>query len=218
MCSDTACFFVNVFPSIEADYSFDFDTCIAGPVAFEDRSETDALGGLTEWSWQLNNQEFSDSQNPNFQFPQPGILPVSLLVTDVNECTDEFLMNVDYRPAPQEIIVEPSTFVGCSPSEIFFDNLSEPIDSTYDILWDFGDGNISTEISPTHIYQEPGVFTVNLDIVSPIGCEIARDFPSFIRVLEGPTADFAFSPDEPNNFNSEVQSVSYTHLTLPTKA
>jgi gliding motility-associated-like protein len=205
ICSDTACFFVNIFPSIEADYSFDFDTCVAGPVDFEDLSVTGAIGGITEWSWQLNNQEFSDSQNPNFQFPQPGILPVSLIVTDENECTDAFLMNVDYRPAPQEIIVEPSTFVGCSPSEIFFDNLSEPIDSTYDILWDFGDGNTSTEISPTHIYQEPGVFTVNLDIVSPIGCEIARDFPSFIRVLEGPTADFAFSPDEPNNFNSEVQ-------------
>ena len=205
MCSDSACFFVNIFPSIEADFSFDFDTCIAGPVSFEDLSITGAVAGLTEWSWEFDNQEFSDQPNPEFQFPVLGILPVSLTVTDANECTDEFILDVDYRPVPSVIVVEPSTFVGCSPAEIFFNNLSEPIDSTFDILWDFGDGNFSTEISPTHVYEEPGVFSINLDIVSPIGCEITEDFPSLIRILEGPEADFAFSPDEPNNINSTVQ-------------
>ena len=112
---------------------------------------------------------------------------------------------VDYRPAPEEIIVEPSSFIGCTPAEIFFDNLSSPIDSTYDILWDFGDGTSDTVISPTHIYEDPGVYSIGLTVVSPIGCETSEEFSTQIRVLEGAIADFAFSPDEPNNFNSLVQ-------------
>jgi gliding motility-associated-like protein len=163
------------------------------------------VGGLTSWSWNAQNTEFSNVQNPEFRFPTPGIIPVTLIVEDENECTDVAIVDVDYRPVPNEIVVEPSSFVGCTPSEIFFNNLSSPIDSTYDITWDFGDGTMGTEISPTHIYEEPGVYPVSLSIISPLGCEIVEPVASQIRVLEGANADFAFSPDEPNNFNSLVQ-------------
>jgi gliding motility-associated-like protein len=204
-CSDTACFFINIFPSIDADFSFSYDTCVAGPVSYTDLSVTGAVGGLTSWSWNAQNTEFSNVQNPEFRFPTPGIIPVTLIVEDENECTDVAIVDVDYRPVPNEIVVEPSSFVGCTPSEIFFNNLSSPIDSTYDITWDFGDGTMGTEISPTHIYEEPGVYPVSLSIISPLGCEIVEPVASQIRVLEGANADFAFSPDEPNNFNSLVQ-------------
>ncbi len=204
-CSDTACFFINIFPSINADFTFDYDTCIAGDVSFTDLSVTGAAGGIVGWSWSENNQEFADDQNPLHTFPSPGIQPVRLVVEDDNECTDFAIIDVDYRPAPAVIVVEPSSFIGCTPAEVFFNNLSTPIDSTYDILWEFGDGTVSNEISPTHLYEEPGTYSVSLNIISPIGCEVERTFQSWIRILEGPTADFAFSPDEPNNFNSLVQ-------------
>lgn len=32
--------------------------------------------------------------------------------------------------------------------------------------WDFGDGNISTEVSPTHVYEAPDVYTVKLTATS----------------------------------------------------
>ena len=204
-CSDSACFFINIFPSIDADFTFDYDTCVAGPIDFTDLSVTGAAGGIVDWSWSYQNVEFADDMNPSSMFPDPGSLPIRLVVEDDNECTDFAIVDVNYFPAPDLILVEPSNFVGCTPAEIFFNNLSMPIDSTYDIEWDLGDGTISTEISPTHIYEEPGNYSVSLNIVSPLGCETTRSFPSWIRILEGPTADFAFSPDEPNNFNSLVQ-------------
>jgi gliding motility-associated-like protein len=211
-CSDSACFFINIYPSIDADFSFDYDTCVAGPINFTDLSVTGAAGGIVDWSWSFENSEFADDQNPLFRFATPGILPIRLTVEDDNECTDVAIIDVDYRPAPDVIIVEPSSFVGCTPAEIFFNNLSTPIDSTYDIVWDLGDGTISTDISPTHIYEEPGTYSVSLSITSPIGCETTKPFPSWIRILEGPTADFAFSPDEPNNFNSLVQFTDLSTL------
>ncbi len=208
-CSDTACFVINIYPDIEADFESVYDTCIAGPVAFTDLSRTGAAGGLSEWEWNFMDGNLGFDANPEHQFDSPGDYLVQLTATDVNGCTATRVRNVDWKPIPNLIIVEPSSFIGCNPAEIFFNNLSSPIDSTYDITWDLGDGNFSNEISPTHVYEEPGVYSVSVQIVSPFECETSEDFPSWIRILEGPDADFAFSPDEPNNFNS---TVSFTDL------
>lgn len=202
-CSDTASLVVNIFPSIEADFEFVYDTCIAGPVAFEDLSTTGALD-IVGWDWDFQSgQEFIE--NPTFQFPDPGVKPVTLISRDNNNCRDTITQNVEWFPAPPIIVVEPSNFVGCAPADIFFNNLSVPIDSTYDILWDFGDGSdILDEVSPTHTYEETGVYSVNLDITSPIGCTISKFFPNLIRIEDKPTADFVFTPDEPNAFNKDI--------------
>ena len=34
-------------------------------------------------------------------------------------------------------------------------------------MWDFGDGNTSTDESPTHVYAEPDIYTVTLTVTSP---------------------------------------------------
>ncbi|MBO3116009.1 T9SS type B sorting domain-containing protein [Winogradskyella sp. DF17] len=47
-------------------------------------------------------------------------------------------------------------------------NTNESIDS---VAWDFGDGNTSTEISPEHIYLNPGTYDVTLNINIPGGTE-----------------------------------------------
>jgi len=202
-CSDTANVVVNIFPSIEADFEFAYDTCIAGPVSFQDLSVTGALD-VVGWDWDFAGDQ-GVIQNPSHQFPDPGTKPVRLISRDNNNCRDSITKNVDWFPAPPILVVDPSNFLGCAPGEIFFNNLSVPIDSTYDILWDFGDGSdIVNEVSPTHVYEETGVFSVNLDVTSPIGCNISKFFPNLITVAEKPTADFTFTPEEPNSFNKEI--------------
>ena len=49
-CGDTASIYVNVFPDITADFSFEYDTCVAGPVEFTDLSFT---GGDRLTGWEL---------------------------------------------------------------------------------------------------------------------------------------------------------------------
>ncbi len=203
-CTDTAFFEVNVYPDIEADFRYEYDTCIAGPVNFTDLSISGA-GSILFWDWDFDDGNFSPIKNPNHLYRVPGAKDVKLIVTDVNECKDSLIQTFQYAPAPPIIIIEPSSFFGCTPANIFFNNLSIPIDSTYDILWDFGDGTTSTEISPTHVYEETGVFDVSLEIVSPIGCGIAKDFSSLIEVESKPEADFMFSPEEPTSLNRTVR-------------
>ena len=197
-CGDTADVVVNVLPAINADFSFDYDTCIAGPVQFTDLSETGAER-LAGWQWNFGDGNGSSVPDPEHLYARPGSLPVTLQVRDNNECVDQISKTLPYFPAPSLIVVAPSSFEGCAPGSIFFNNLSTPIDSTYTISWNFGDGGMSNEISPTYLYENDGVYTVDVNIVSPIGCETAETFPDLIRIRPSPSAGFSFSPDEPSN-------------------
>lgn len=205
-CADTAYISVNIFPEINADFIFDYDTCIAGPVAFTDKST--GAGIINRWNWNFGvPNATSKVQNPSFLYPIPGNHPVQLRVFDRNNCSDNTTKVVNWFPVPPLIIIQPSKFLGCSPADIFFNNLSTPIDSTYTIVWNFGDGNTqSGVISPTHKYTEPGTYDVSVAITSPIGCFTSDTFPKLIRVEPSPTADFTYFPDSLlSNFNNTVK-------------
>jgi gliding motility-associated-like protein len=209
-CTDTAEILVNVFPEIASDFEFEYDTCFGAPVEFTDKSFSGS-GQLTDWSWSFGDGQSSQARNPNHLYPIPGNHNVLLRVRDINQCEDENIQVISYFPVPPFIIVEPSSFVGCAPSQIHFNNLSIPIDETYDIVWDFGDGNQSTDISPTHIYEEEGLYSINVAITSPIGCFIEADFNSWITIRPSPKAGFSYTPDELNNFNPQV---SFTDMSM----
>lgn len=201
-CKDSIDFVVNVFPEINADFTFAYDTCMAGPVSFTDLSQSGA-GPVQKWNWALDNTEINN-QNFEYTFSDPGNKPVLLIVEDQNQCLDTIQKELSYFPVPGLIVVEPDNFVGCNPATIQFNNLSEPINDNYTVVWNFGDGNTSNEISPSHVYESTGVFTVTLEIVSPIGCSTNAEFRDWITVLEKPQAGFTFTPEMPNIFNNLV--------------
>ncbi len=202
-CGDTARVFLNIFPSISADFSFAYDTCVAGPVQFTDLSVSGS-GTISRWEWSFGDGQQSSARNPAHTYRSPGNIPVTLTVTDINGCQATITKVVPYFPVPSLIVIAPSSFIGCKPAEIFFDNLSFPIDETYDILWNFGDGNTGDAISPTHIYEQTGVYTVSVRIISPIGCRTDTVFNDLIRVLPSPVAGFTYSPDDPTSINRTV--------------
>ena len=61
-------------------------------------------------------------------------------------------------------------FVGFSAENLCEGNSTQftaNISETYDaILWDFGDGNTSTQENPTHTYNQAGTYTVTLSVTS----------------------------------------------------
>lgn len=203
-CGDTAFIRVNVYPDITADFSFEYDTCVAGPVQFTDLSTTGACC-LTDWDWSFGEGGVSNQQNPRYNYRIPGNLPVTLTVRDTNQCVESVTKNLSYFPVPSLIVIAPSAFDGCAPADIFFDNLSFPIDTTYDINWSFGDGGSSTAISPFYTYENPGTYTVDVSITSPIGCETDTTFGELITVQPSPEAGFSYAPEEPSNIQPTVR-------------
>ena len=198
-CSDTAVIHVNVYPDITADFSFEYDTCVAGPVVFTDLSTTGSCC-MTDWDWSFGDGTEGTNRNPSHIYQQPGNIPVTLMVRDTNDCREAITQVIDYFPVPNLIVIAPSEFVGCAPANIYFDNLSFPIDDTYDIFWDFGDGlDGSMDISPWHEFIDPGRYTVMVDITSPIGCTTDTTFNNLITIVESPIAGFDYSPDQPSS-------------------
>ena len=205
-CSDTATITVNVFPSINTDFSFTYDTCTAGPVTFKDMSASGA-GPVQKWLWKFDSEGNSQQQNPVFEFDKPGAKSVRLIAEDVNKCRDTLIRTVEYFPVPALIIIEPNTFTGCQPATIKFDNLSFPVDDTYKFEWQFGDGNTSEVFSPTNVFTEIGTYTIQLKLISPIGCETTKTWPNLIKIVPSPEAGFTFTPEQPNLLNNTVQFV-----------
>lgn len=203
-CIDSATIFVKILPDITADFSQSFDSCTIGPVSFVDASSTEALT-ITNWEWDLGDGNTSNQQNLAYQYANAGNFDISLTVTDNNGCQDTETVNINYAPAPQSVAIAQNTEGGCHPTPIIFTNNSMPIGANYDILWNFGDGNTSTEISPTHIYEEAGVYSVSLSIESPLGCEVSADYPGLITILESPEAGFSLNPNELSSANPTVQ-------------
>ena len=202
-CGDTAVINVEISVPPIVDYSFDYDTCVAGPVTYADLS-VGVDSDIALWFWDFGDNGISTEANPIYSYTDPGIYSVSLIVTDENGCTNELIQEVTWLPVPPLIVIEPSSFKGCQPLDIFFNNLSTPIDDTYEITWDFGDGGIGTDISPSYTYNEPGEYTIHVEITSPIGCYTDRLFPNLIKVDSFPEADFYFGPDRITNFKPEV--------------
>ena len=199
-CGDTAYINVNVFPTIKADFEFTYDTCIGGPVSFKDKSVTQAQS-LTGWKWDFADNETSTVRNPNHLYQIPGLFPVELISTDNNQCSDTVVKDLSYFPVPPLIIIKPTKYIACVPEKITFTNLSVPIDETYDIKWDFGDGEFGDEISPMHEYKTEGVFDVKVEITSPIGCYTSSTFPNLITMEPSPVADFSYTPEVINSLN-----------------
>ncbi len=200
VCSDTAFIEVNVLPFIDADFSFVYDTCVSAPVDFTDLSTTGS-GVMTDWLWNFGDAMTSTDTNPSHLYMIPGQLPVTLTVTDINGCTDTEVQTINYFPVPALVVVEPTDFIGCEPLKVTFDNLSFPIDSTYNIIWDFGDSTTTNAVSPCHIYEE-GIYSVSVDITSPIGCETSASWDNWVTVLGSPIAGFDYDPKELNNFDN----------------
>ncbi len=86
----------------------------------------------------------------------------------------------------------PTPSIGCGPLDVQFTNKSILGDS---LIWDFGDGDTSTEINPKHLYEEPGVYTVTLTVIDSNTCNISSVYERQIEVIENSLSSFTVDYD-----------------------
>jgi gliding motility-associated-like protein len=83
---------------------------------------------------------------------------------------------------------------GCSPLVVYFDNQS---DGGYSYHWNFGDGDVSTQIEPEHNFFNYGTtdttYHVTLIIQNQFGCSDTTD--ANVVVYARPNAGFTATPD-----------------------
>lgn len=136
-------------------------------VTFTDLS----TGCVDNWSWDFGDGETSAEQNPEHTFNSTGYFTVSLTITgaggsDVETKLDYIHVN-ESTPPTADFKGTPAT--GNKPLATQFTDLSNgTIDSW---SWNFGDGKISAEQNPKHIYYATGSFTVSLTVTGPLGAD-----------------------------------------------
>ncbi len=204
-CGDSADVNVRIGAvGVKPDASFRYDTCNAGPVAF--RNLTPAHPDIVRYVWNYNDATRLDSNKvaPNHLFATPGNKNVLLRVFDKYGCKADTVLQFGWNPAPAILIIEPDSYVGCAPGKVKFKNRSVPVDSTYNVTWNFGDGTTARSIDAEHVYPNAGNYTVAVRVVSPIGCTKSATYPEWIRVEPNPKAGFEFSPKNATNIESLV--------------
>lgn len=81
---------------------------------------------------------------------------------------------------------------GCSPITVVFQDLSSGNPTAW--LWDFGNGNTSSQQNPSAQYSTPGSYTVKLRVTNAQGSDsITR--VNFVKVFANPVASFTAAPN-----------------------
>ncbi len=159
-------------------------------VQFHDTS----LGNPTTWQWQFGDGDISSLQSPSHTYFSPGNYTVSLTASTsggTNTTTRVNYIQVQQRYPVADFSAYPT--LGVIPLAVQFTDLSTGTPTAW--TWDFGDGNISNDPSPTHTYESAGIYTVNLTVSNSFGTG-SIEIPGCITTGELPQADFNASSTE----------------------
>ena len=205
-CGDSAFVTVSVGGKIYPNFTLKYDTCVAGDVSF--KSITTSSIPLKTLIWNYGDMSGDTNKvNTTHLYATPGTKNVKLNVKDIYGCVGDTTISFNWQPAPPILIVEPDNFTGCAPAKVTFYNRSSPLDTTYNIVWTFGDGTRGGGVSPVHIYAVPDTYSVKLQVTSPIGCYKEASFKSWIKVKSLPKANFDWTPKILNNLRPAVSFI-----------
>ena len=124
------------------------------------------IGDITDYSWDFAGLATDTVRQGHWDYPPlPGPHTISLTVTGPGGSatkTKPNYLKVAGSYFTLDFLVYGAT-TGPAPFSVEFVALPDPSGCTY--TWDFGDGTIELlGPNPTHVYQEPGVYTVKLTV------------------------------------------------------
>lgn len=149
------------------------------------------------FNWNLGPHAYTHSPNEEHQsgisFDVEGPQTVSLVISQYGCVSDVFSATVNVNPHPTATF-DVDGEKGCVPLASEFTPIPQGA-GNLSYSWDFGDGNISNETNPGHIYTESGYMTVTMIASNEFGCTFEDTQVSAVQVLEQPVAGFRAQPE-----------------------
>ncbi|MEM6965043.1 MAG: PKD domain-containing protein [Bacteroidota bacterium] len=197
---DTSTLEVMVYPPPHVEFGHPLFVCQNQPISFENLSVN---VGSTNWDFGDGNT--STLSSPEHIFTQPGEYTVTLTAISLfSQCPATFTSTVTVLDLPVAAF-EPSSLYGCAPFEMQLTNTSQ--DALF-FQWDFGDGNFSSEYSPSHWYETPGTYQIALIASDNNGC--FHDTTIYnINIYPSPKSDFEY---EKQSICDVPADVGFTNL------
>lgn len=166
-----------------------------------------SLGNVVNWWWDFGDGNTANIQNPVHTYSAPGAYHVGLTIFTADSCTSTF---DDYVYAGDSLIFNCYAHFFMLPDSntygfSFFDNSTI---STSNWLWDFGDGTTSTAQNPSHVYANPGVYSVCLTITTLNGCTSTYCELAFVGNQWNCEAYFFTMPDPADPYTFQFTDLS----------
>ena len=166
--------------------------CAPLAVDFENHSNHGA-----QFVWDFGDDVMTSEESPTHVFTRPGMYNVSLQVIGYEGQVEEVIHYgaVEVFPAASAAFVNSPTQVIVPDQPVDFVNLSD-MDAT-EFVWNFGDGNVSTEENPVHFYTQPGIYTVSLTANNSFNCPTTYTLEHAVEATAGGFMEFptAFTPN-----------------------
>ncbi len=178
----TATNYITVYPKptvnfMASDSGF---SCPPKTVQFTNLSVPGGPGPNTYY-WDFGNGQTSTLQNPSSTYSTSGNFNVSLIVTNSYGCSQTFVKNnyIHTYPKPDANFTSTTNNVCSAPATVTFNNTST---GAVSYQWVFGNGQNSTQTSPSHTYTASGSYTVTLVATNSNGCKDTLIMPNFVNV------------------------------------
>ncbi len=174
-----------------------------------------AFGPNVKYLWSWGDNTTSTLANPiGHQYLVPNTYTITLKVTDSSACNPVsiYTQSVNFNTSiVSAIYTLPDTV--CVPStQTFVNSGVNPIS----YFWDFGDGNTSTAISPTHNYTVAGIYTSKLVVTNINTCNIKDSMVEKIVVAPKIGAAFTYTKtDTCDPYKIAVVNTSTLNTTYP---
>jgi PKD repeat protein len=185
---------VQVYENPIASFSVS-STCFNQTTAFASTS-TDGTAEINAWLWNFGQPasgmgNTSVLPNPTRTYNELGTFNVTLLVTDLNNCTDEVTVPVTISESPVAQFTASDICVG---APITFTNTSSVTAPLFiqDYLWDFGDNTFSPMPQPNKTYNNIGFHTIGLTVTASNGCTDLIQVQQFTHAF--PVPNFTNGP------------------------
>ncbi len=151
--------------------------------------------------------KLSEVANPKVQFRNPGkkYITHTAYNTDRNPISNNY-MYVDSTVVKDAVVAEFQALEKCLGEATIFNNISQGnLTQASGWLWDFGNGQTSTQYAPTFTYTQAGNYTVKLKVTNFSGC--VNEFVQNIRISKYPNANFKI-----NQMNCTSRTVDFEDI------
>ncbi|MBK8341099.1 MAG: gliding motility-associated C-terminal domain-containing protein [Flavobacteriales bacterium] len=166
----------------------------------------DGATGAASTTWDLGDGTTLTGTTITHCYTVAGDFLPTLLVIDAFGCSAIATGDtIHVSASPVAAFTVPRNVFAEGEAQVAFQNTST---GAWTYAWDFGDGDLSAEASPTHAFIEVGCYPVELYVIGAAGCD---DRTSAEICVEGSYALFA-----PNAFTPDGDGINDHYLPITT--
>ncbi len=206
-----------------ADYTYTTASPTSLTVQFTNTSTVNISSPFTtHCSWDFMDGNISTSANPSHTYSTRGHYPVELSVYHIENSTQDTLLwhtttkvvsagTIDTCNAAFSATPDPANHLKIDFSNLSYYEASIPNQYLVNYHWDFGDGNTSTAVNPSHTYAQNGNYNVELTLFTNDSLQITdtlcySTFTSTVNVAPTttPFCDAQYTIDTLNSGNANL--------------